>query len=316
MTMHAPVDDDDRRDIETADPEVVDLMRHPGTPTTLSELAALKGGALDVIDARVQVVKTLRVESIRLTSPPDWVAHKAPDEHGGQIICYMQDCGGDRVRDLWGIEIFDVSTPEKVVGNDPGTFHYLITGSGRCKLTRQILERVEGGRSSTDDFCRGVTGTALELLVRKAARANLDGNITRELAGMKSVPIEDIAAAWVGTPKRIEDIRRGRGFGTAEERLGASSAKAPDVEPPICPHCGKTGKYRPGKGDRPAFYGCPDWDKHKDKKWIQPAAEWVAKHATPAPSSTTTTNGKPMTADEVFGNKPKPAAAREPGQEG
>jgi hypothetical protein len=143
-------------------------LRKPATPVTLSELAALKGEAVEIIEARVLVLETLRKASIRATSPEDWLLFKSPDEQGGQIVGYLQDCGCDRVRDLYGIEIFEVSKPEKVVGNEPGVFHYLITGSGRCKLTRQVVEAMEGGRSSTDDVCRGKSGAELELLVRKA----------------------------------------------------------------------------------------------------------------------------------------------------
>jgi hypothetical protein len=252
------------------------LIRSPQTPVTLNEIAALKGEALEVIEARVQVIETLRRASIRATSPPDWILFKSPDEQGGQIVGYLQDAGADRVRDLWGIEVFDVTRPEKVAGNDPAVFTYLISGSGRCKLTRQILEAVEGGRSSTDDFCKGKTGADLELTVRKAARANLDGNITRELAGMKSVPIQEIEAAWVGTTKKIENCRRGRGFGTAAERIGGARAGEPEIDPPKCGVCGAVAKYRAANDKGPAFYGCPNYQQHKDRKWSVKAAEWEA----------------------------------------
>jgi hypothetical protein len=302
MTM--PLDDD-------RDPPVDTLaLRRPDVPVTLVDLAALKGEAVAIIEARIQVVDTLRRASIRATSPADWLLFKSPDEQGGQVVGYLQDCGADRVRDLWGIEIFDVRQPEKVVGNDPTIFHYLIRGSGRCKLTKQILEEVEGGRSSTDDFCKGKTGLDLELAVRKAARANLDGNITRELAGMKSVPLEAIAEAWEGTKKRVEECRRGRGFGSRDERVGGRSEKAPDVDPPVCPHCKTPGVYRPAKGDRKAFYGCPNYEKHRDKKFIVDATEWAAKAAVaPAPPANGAATA-PMKAGEIF------AGARDPGQEG
>jgi hypothetical protein len=117
-------------------------LRHPGIPVTLSELAALKGEAIEVIEARVQVLETLRRAAIRATSPEDWLLFKSPDEQGGQITGFLQDCGADRVRDLYGIEVFDVSKPEKIVGNDPAVFTYIVNGSGRCKLTRQVLEQV------------------------------------------------------------------------------------------------------------------------------------------------------------------------------
>jgi hypothetical protein len=305
--------------IDDAPPIDALQLRRPDTPVTLSELAALKGEAMEVIEARVQIIETLRKAAIRMTSPEDWLLFKSPEEQGGQTVGYLQDAGADRVRDLWGIEVFGVSIPEKVVGNDPAVFHYLIRGSGRCKLTRQVIEEVEGGRSSTDDFCKGKTGLELELAVRKAARANLDGGITRELAGMKSVPIADLEAAWVGTPKKIEHCRRGRGFGTRDERVGGASAKAPDVEPPVCPHCQSKGVYRPAKDNRKAFYGCPQYSKHPTQKFIIDAEKWVAEHQAKPAAAATPANGQAPagkttspSANEIFGGP----RDREPGEEG
>jgi hypothetical protein len=159
----------------------------------------------------------------------------------------------------------------------------------------------------------------LELAVRKAARANLDGNITRELAGLKSVPLADLIEAWTGTKKSIDGCRRGRGFGTRDERVGGRSEKAPNLDPPICPHCNTRGLYRPAKGDRGAFYGCPNYAKHPDKKFIVDAAAWAAQAAAresltpnkpapaPAPVAPVT---RELTDEDVFGGR------REPGQEG
>lgn len=284
------------------DPEIVDdepvttiALRSPTVPTTLAELAARKGEAIEIIEARVMVLETLRKAAIRATHPEDWILFKAPDDQGGQIVGYLQDCGCDRVRDIWGIEVYDLSRPEKIAGNTPDAFNYIVGGSGRCKLTRQVVEDMEGGRSSLDDFCKGKTGADLELTVRKAARANLDGNITRELAGMKSVPLQEIEAAWAGTNKKADRCRRGRGFGSRDERLGATRAGVPDVEPPTCPHCKPPNTvklvYRAGKDNRGAFYGCPNYAKHPQQKIIVDAAEWVAKQskapAEPEPSEPT-----------------------------
>jgi hypothetical protein len=281
-------------------------LRRPDIPVTLSELAALKGEALEVVNARVQVLETLRKAAIRMTSPEDWLLFKSPDDQGGQIVGYLQDAGADRVRDLYGIEIYGVSRPEKVAGGDPQTFHYLITGSGRCKLTRQVVEEMEGGRSSTDDFCKGKTGADLELAVRKAARANLDGGITRELAGMKSVPLADLQEAWTGTKKRIEQCRQGRGFGTRDERVGGRSEKAPDVDPPVCPHCGSKGVYRPAKNNRSAFYGCPNYGKHPDQRFIVNATDWERQQrekngapAEPAPAEPSKPAAAPLSDTDI-----------------
>ena len=70
-------------DAEVVDAEPKHLIRHPGAPTNLNELAGRKGEAVEIIEARVQVVETLRRASIRLTSPADWLLFKAPDDQGG-----------------------------------------------------------------------------------------------------------------------------------------------------------------------------------------------------------------------------------------
>jgi hypothetical protein len=277
-----PLDDD--RDDAVPPPELRLALQHPATPVTLTELALLKGEALEVIAARVQILETIRLAAIRATVPEDWVLFRSDD---GRIVSYLQDGGADRVRDLFGIEVYGVGKPERVASGDGQSFLYLITGSGRCRLTGQHLEEIEGGRSSADDFCKGKSGAELELAVRKAARANLDGNITRELAGLKAIPIETLRAAWVGTGKQADHCRLGRGFGTRDERVGGRSEKGPDVDPPVCPYCHTKGAYRPAKGDRAAFYGCPNYSKHPTQKWIVDAAKWAAQQPVedgPAPN--------------------------------
>ena len=307
-------------DAEVLDAEPKHLIRHPGAPTNLNELAGRKGEAVEIIEARVQVVETLRRASIRLTSPADWLLFKAPDDQGGQVVGYCQDSGAERFRDLWGIDVFDVSEPEKITGNDAAVFTYIVRGSGRCRITGQTLEQIEGARSSTDDFCRGVVGVALEVLVRKAARANLDGGVTRELAGMKSVPIEEIAAAWEGTPKKIENCRHGRGFGTRDERLGARSTKAPEVDPPVCPHCQSVGVFREGKNGRPGFYGCPRYKSHEDKRWLVDGPEWVAgaaaRAAAAGDASTSTTTAAAATGTETQADKVARVKAEQAAKQG
>lgn len=256
-------------DAEVVNPEVIqdlqnnntDLMRTPAAPVTLAEIAALGQGAKEIIEARIQVLETLRRAAIRATNPEDWLLFRSPD---GLVIGFLQDCGCDRVRDLYGIEIFDVSHPERIEKPNAGDFAYIITGSGRCSLTRQIVESIEGGRFSTDDFCRGKTGIELELSVRKAARANLDGNVTRELAGMKSVPLGELKSAWEGTHKKHTNCRLGRGFGSSASRQGADVEETPGVkssEAPKCPTCGGPTKFKPAgttKAGKPfgAFWSC------------------------------------------------------------
>ena len=286
-------------DVEQSDA----LIRHPGVPVSLDQLSARKGEALEILDARIAILETARKRAIRMTAPEDWILYKARD---GRITGYLQDAGCDRIRDITGIEVFNVSEPKRIAGTDGASFLYIVTGCGRSKLTLQTVENMEGGRESTDDFAKDKKGAAQELAVRKAARANLDGNITRELAGLKSVPLEDLQAAWEGTPKKWEHCHQGRGFGSGDERHGATRQGEPDVEPPTCPHCQPPNTvklaYRQGRGDRKAFYGCPNYAKHETKKIIVDAEKWIADRKAESAAA---------------GEKPKAPAAteREPGQD-
>jgi hypothetical protein len=308
------------------EPETAIALRSPAIPTTIAELASLKGEALEILEARVQILATLHKSALRMTSPSDWVLFKSPEEHGGQVVGYLQDCGAERVRDLYGIEIFDITVPQKIQGATPAEFFYVITGAGRCSITRQTVEAMEGGRASTEDFCKDKRGADLELAVRKAARANLDGNITRELAGLKSVPLEEIAEAWKGTNKAIDQCRRGRGFGTRDARLGATAAEAA-IDPPICPVCNKPMLLR--NGQKGKFYSCRDWKDHGRQAKTWNLEDWLAElkrrqAAAPATAEASSAGPEPppvagkvdrvLDADEIFG--PSNGRRREPGEEG
>jgi hypothetical protein len=294
-TVHAPADE--------AALDVTALAPIP-VPRTLDQLAARKAEAAPIIAARVNVLTSVRMWALRACWPQDFVLFKSDD---GLVIAYLEDAGCDRVRPYYGIEIFDVGDPIKTVSpTDPSAYYYTVKASGLCKLTGETLEAVEGGRSSAEEFVKHVADPLQkDLYVRRAARASADGIVVRTLAGLQSVPEEELAAAWTGSGKSVTQCRKGRGFGSKTERLGGVRESDPNVRPPVCPHCKATGKYRPARGDRDAFYGCPNYANHPQQKWIVDAAEWIRQQtpAQPAPGQIV----PPGT------NSP---AAREPGAEG
>lgn len=268
------LDDDDEAqpEAEATAPTTI-ALRSPSVPITIAELAALREEtAVSIITARNRTLQTMVAYAIGLTHPADWTAYKAPD---GAIRCYLGDDGCARVRPFFGISIFNVSAPMRIDEAD-GSFMYFVTCDARCALTGQSVEQIEGGRSSTEKFCDGKTGAELHRLVRKAARANANGTATRELAGLESFPMDAIARHWHGTGKSVDDITKGRGFGTQAERFGGNPERgAPDVPPPTCGVCGAVGRFI--SGARGGFYGCPDLNKHRDRKWTQDAKAWEAK---------------------------------------
>lgn len=311
-------------DTNVAEPELVDdvpdaiALRHPSVPTTIDQLAALRGEAIEIIEARILILETARLRAVRMTHPEDWVLFKGKDE---RIVGYLQDSGCERVRRITGISITDVEEPEKVVSSDGQSFAIVIRGRGECQLTGEVLERVEGIRESTEDFCKDLKGIKQELRVRQAARANLDGKIVRELAGLGSVPLAELERAWTGTEKKVEHCRKGRGFGSQDERHGATREGEPDVVPPTCPHCKPVNgapvklKYRAGKGDRKAFYGCPNYDKHPNAKVIIDVDEWVAKQKAAAQQPQSTGAPAPTQKSTTSRGGQLPIE-REPGAEG
>lgn len=267
---------------QTVDGEIIDnniqALMHPAAPATLEQIAALGDGANEIVRARIQVLQTLRKASIQATNPEDWLLFHAVDRRTGQerTIGFLQDCGCDRVASLWGIEVFGIEKPERIMANDgTANFMYLVRGSGRCSITGQTVEQMEGGRSSSDDFCKDEKGTALELKVRKAARANLDGNIVRELTGLKSVPRSELEAAWEGSNKKSDRCVKARGFGSAQGQGTVESSTVDTSSPaPNCPVCNgpmwdnRKKKQSPNSPD----FKCKDtkcgkaiWEKDKAK---------------------------------------------------
>jgi len=257
------------------------VLRNPQVPVTIDQLAALKvAGALEVLDARVLVLEIARKKAIRMTHPPDWVLFRTPD---GVETGYLQDAGCDRIRDILGIEVFNVSKTERIASADGQSFVCVVRGDGRSRLTLQTVVEMVGGRSSDEEYAKGKTGAALELSIEKAARANLDGGITRELAGLRNVPIEELRAAWEGTAKRVEQCRKGRGYGSGNQRYGQAVDDLDNVPAPTCTICkGADGKPLPltlRRNSKTPFWGCSNYSKHaNDRSMNKDAAAWAAEH--------------------------------------
>lgn len=257
---------------EIHNPEVVEEPKEvarPLQPFSVTDLAALDQGIM-IMERKLQIIKTLRAASIALTFPQDWVLFKAED----RITGYLQDAGCDRVKDMWGIQIEKIGDLEKIEdpADEQGVFGYSITGEGYSKVTGQAVERMTGIRYSDEDFIisRKLKPIKLDAEVKKAARANLDGSILRELAGLKSVPIEELDQVWSGSWKKSDKCPRGRGFGTADERAGGASEKS-GVAPEDVPKCGICKDtpplvFRPARGDRAAFWGCRQYASHPNDK--------------------------------------------------
>lgn len=245
--------------------EAKQLQKTAVAPQTVEELAALEGNrGVELIKRRLDILAAARLGSIARTFPRDWVLFKA--ESG--IYGYLQDSGCERVKDIWGINIFNVSDFIHEDQED-GSRLYIITGDGTSNLTRSTVERVIGARD-TDSMLMGrkdVSPAQLKLDTMKGARSNLDGGIVRHLAGLASVPIEELNRIFGRSESQdLTGFNLGKGFGSQAVRAGATPEKQESYGPaPKCPTCKATMKFFEGRSGREPFWGCPNYRECKQK---------------------------------------------------
>jgi hypothetical protein len=258
---------------EIVEPEIVEESRElarPSVPTNVNELAALdEGRGVRIIEQRAQILETLRVAALKLIMPSDVTLFKSPD---GIVTGFIGDSGCDRIKKLFGIRIEHLSAMERIEEPETGLFAYRITGDGVCGITGEAVFDMEGIRYSNEPYAQQKTeGLQRIVAVQKAARANLDGGITRELAGLKSIPSQEFERAWDGSWKKLEMCAKGRGYGSGAERSGAQVQQSSEIDvkyQPKCEVCHEPMKFVPaGKAQsgKPysAFWGCAKDRTHK-----------------------------------------------------
>lgn len=294
---------------EPIEPEIVvdeeDALdiRHPGVPITVEEIAALgPEEAQKLAKTREQVIQTIRKGSIRQTHPSDWVLYKDPKT--GRVLAFLEDKGCQRLMDLWGVEITRITPPERQNSEDGQSYAYSIVGDGRSTITQRKVISETGTRYSTERFAtEKPAGIERENAVKKAARANLEGRIVRNLAGLNGVPLEELIL--VSGDKDFErKASKGKGYGSQAERAGAQVQEHDEIEPryqPKCSTCNGSMKHIPaGKTStgKPyaAFWAC----ENREHKGGIPHEQALAE-------------AKRMKAEAEAASSP---AEREPGAEG
>lgn len=160
-------------------------------------------GALQ-LNAFRDLVRTLRLTSIHLTYPSDWVLHVVDND--GRLITtgYLQDIGAERAAQMWGISRLGNAQKVRELLEDQ-TYIYYFEADWICERTGVILEAVRGARWSGEEFFRRRAlkqgGTLNPLWVEQAAYRNLHGRAVRSLAGLAGIPEEELRAAGLDTTK-------------------------------------------------------------------------------------------------------------------
>ena len=252
------------------DPEVIHeetAIARNSMPLTVAELATIPDDrGLQIIQARYEIIDMLQRRSIALTYPQDWVLFKSQE---GVITAFLQESGCRRICHIWEIEIDPKDEWEKIKDDETGDYAYKCFGNGFCSFAKMTVKNVEGVRYSNEKYCKDLPKLQQEVRVKQAAKANRDGNIIRNLTGLKSVAFEMLEDVWKGTGKTTDKCSLGKGYGSRDERRGAEvHDQAPkDATPPICDICGKNMKYLAATDRYKAFWSCPDKKKGPDGKY-------------------------------------------------
>lgn len=214
-----------------------EVMAPPATIPRQSGLMALASqpDALQLIKTQEEILRQIRLASLRLTGPGDWVAMKQQGAADATATCLLRNSGARKIAHLWMVSVtaaqpttatgkFD---PEITKGED-GEVQVTAWCEATSGLTGETIQ-VTANRSNLEDFVgRGVQKKFKDTLV---GRADLKQSVhtalhtisVRNLAGMKSVPIADLIAVNL----KFDEITKGSGFGTGSDR-GASAVTSED----------------------------------------------------------------------------------------
>jgi hypothetical protein len=197
----------------------------------LEQLSKLEN-AEALFERRAKLMESFYMTAIRRTRPQDWVLFK---DKQGNVNAMLTASGAELVAEVYGIRISNVRpldgrgmfSPERVE----------ITGGayelrGACDAYSRVNGRevfgLEMSRRSDEQFTgrsvndegkfdfKGETANPADL--RSAVLTGLRTKTVRVLCGMTRVPPSDLEKAWTGTPKKVDECRKGSGFGTGNER--------------------------------------------------------------------------------------------------
>lgn len=219
----------------------VERVRQTSEETLLAQLQNMERG-VEVIRRRAEALSTIRTMALRLTAPADWIQAVGQD---GVATATLKASGAQKIAPLYGVSLRNVRplgdrgefAPERIELPD-GAFDYRAWCDVYVGLTGAAIDALEFTRRSTEDFVGRKTDrdgrivkkhgvNALDGDIRNAVFSGLMTRAVRFAAGMTRVPVEDIAAAWDGTSKKVERIPSGFGGGSSSERA-AAAATAPE----------------------------------------------------------------------------------------
>jgi len=186
------------------------------------------------------LIKDLRVFSIHLTHPTDWILHVTrdpSDESKYHVAGYLRDWGAQRIAPFWGISIVPgtLRTRRANIDGEPGhpaTYILYAKADFVCQRTGLYFRDIEGGRWSGDEFFNRQLekkGFVNPLHVERAALANLHGTAVRQITGLTGVPEDVLKAAGLNTGQCIVVGYKGAGRARRGEAPEEGDVRGPNA---------------------------------------------------------------------------------------
>ncbi len=207
------------------------LARRVTTPVTLDRLLISQPERVQMImEQRMRALENIRLGAIKQTEPHDWVLNR---DRESRVTGLLGKSGAVKVRKFFGISTLNIRPDEvKVTTNPDGTVTGEIWGDGYCGLTGEWIMNVRGSRTSSEQFTGRTeketsASKSVELSdLKEATRSNLENKVVRILAGMTAISAAELKKAWEGTDKKVDDCRKGHGYGKSDERGPGATIEA------------------------------------------------------------------------------------------
>ena len=206
----------------------------------VEQLSAMADYA-QIFERRTQLLETCYLVAIGRTRPEDWIVSKDPQ---GDTTATLAASGAQLVAEVYQVKLSNVRPKDDRGLFDPARTEIaagVYSFRGSCDAWSRINGReqmVEMTRRSDEDFTGrtvdadgGLTNDRQKRIgadegdLRSSVLTGLLTKAVRVLCGMTRVPPGDLAKAWKGTEKKVEQCRKGHGFGTSAAR------NASDVTP-------------------------------------------------------------------------------------
>lgn len=188
---------------------------------------------------RKSLIEAFWTEAVKMTNPEDWVLNR---DREGKAEAMIAAEGARKVATVYQIELLELSPVVDgmfvPVATDlgGGVFSYRGSATAYSAATGSRIT-VEIEKRSDEDFTGRSVDAQGHLTKSPSQRtgswqgdlqsAVLTGLLTkavRQLCAMGRVPVRDLEAAWKDTGKKVEDCRKGQGWGTSGERTTANLA--------------------------------------------------------------------------------------------